>query len=1350
MPLKWTDAVLDGLQSVVSAFNPANLISDPEHKSEPGAQPGSVPDNHNHIRIPSQRIHDRAPPVVASHASITRSFNSRVQMPRSRSSPRQRKPSNVKGFLSLHDNAECDPIVLNSDEEDNHPHPPPSRKPSTQTFDYSRSHPHTVLTRAPREESKLMATVSTREPDATTIPDPMMTRKSSFVTGGHRPINTLDQPTTNNSRAEFESVMRQAPREGQLQYSISSPKVNPGPRANDHDIPNKRLKVAHPSKPGASPGSAIRVDNNSQSNIDDSPDELQLSPPSDPRPRKPALSQKQHPEAVRNGLVVGNKQVVSVDLSRLSRHTSPSPEHEDRFTKNSAKRRKQEKDHLLSSSSPVQPPFKRASRQIMSPYFGLSTKVPEPQPKIKNQSETRMETRIKGVQIGTSSSSARPRQQLRGSKLTNALLAGNFITFPLSEVVCSKLDNSNAFVIHSTPESREFDIRFQNPSLSDDSILAPFSITKIIKFFHDDNSSVIIRYPQTADGSEDLHLKFESREGAAEFRRFVQKANLQLKMLQKDEEWMNKALEIAKKQSAGRSVHLENPGPKDDLPITSQLRASTNQKAGRSHRMVDLLDAPTKEVRPPTVISGSERASGRPPAATADVQRAQQEQRAQRRTTRTKVEDPERDGLQRQTGYRQHGPDVDDSRDYADPEPQLAATGILGPRWSRDLVYPKPGKRSATVPFEDLDRLGEDEFLNDNLISFFMQYLETFMEQHNPELHKRTHFFNTYFFERLTQNAKARSIDFAAVSRWTKAINIFNRDFVVVPVNENLHWYLAIICNLPYLSDPPKEENGIQVDTTSEIGIQRQDETHTDKPQIISDVMTEWDESNMAPTTETQNSFAELSLNDSELNQIEKPPFQKKSLNKRKQPRRSLPKYALDKPIIITLDSLGMPRSGTCAILKSYIKAEAKDKQNLDIEDAAIKGMTAKGIPTQRNYSDCGLYLCMYLEQFIADPDNFVARILQREESTQLWPDHIRSEDLRTRLRDLILELHRRQEEETSSYDIPDVGSIMLGERTKSALSDTGDLPTSKEDVQQAEQGFDEFRQVPEHPHTSRTVDSFPDQRQETRDRMTSRRLTRHNETVDKADENSSQPPSSPRFSRRQQATRQRGEADIPSAKTKSPAPARKTEGLTSARFLHNSPASLVADLRQQDEEHENTKRQPRSQFNVNSDNGHKRSDSTFTEYLSGLASYAPSARDEALASYAALAQFAAPACRRSPNKSNKREENTAVKVKADSGSHFSPVSDGSLSHGQIDRKRKRNAGRTAVEIGPIVDDREIPETQQLEPSQSEEFPNTNSTSDELTPRRGKVTPSLKQAHPPIEVEDSEAEDEDLDGQMLL
>ena len=32
------------------------------------------------------------------------------------------------------------------------------------------------------------------------------------------------------------------------------------------------------------------------------------------------------------------------------------------------------------------------------------------------------------------------------------------------------------------------------------------------------------------------------------------------------------------------------------------------------------------------------------------------------------------------------------------------------------------------------------------------------------------------------------------VKRWTKKVNIFEKDFIVVPINDHQHWFVAVIC----------------------------------------------------------------------------------------------------------------------------------------------------------------------------------------------------------------------------------------------------------------------------------------------------------------------------------------------------------------------------------------------------------------------------------------------------------------------------------------------------------------------------------------------------------------------------
>lgn len=119
------------------------------------------------------------------------------------------------------------------------------------------------------------------------------------------------------------------------------------------------------------------------------------------------------------------------------------------------------------------------------------------------------------------------------------------------------------------------------------------------------------------------------------------------------------------------------------------------------------------------------------------------------------------------------------------------------------VVYPTQGIRKATVDWVDLERLDEGEFLNDNIISFYLRYfsygvpllptvltlsryLEHQLEQTNPEQLKRIYMFNTFFYDRLVSNRRrAKTVNYDAVSKWTSKVDIFSFDFVIVPINES-------------------------------------------------------------------------------------------------------------------------------------------------------------------------------------------------------------------------------------------------------------------------------------------------------------------------------------------------------------------------------------------------------------------------------------------------------------------------------------------------------------------------------------------------------------------------------------
>lgn len=113
--------------------------------------------------------------------------------------------------------------------------------------------------------------------------------------------------------------------------------------------------------------------------------------------------------------------------------------------------------------------------------------------------------------------------------------------------------------------------------------------------------------------------------------------------------------------------------------------------------------------------------------------------------------------------------------------------------WPEPIIYPSTGTNRTTVEFEDIFRLEDGEFLNDNIISFYLRYLYEYSGQNKDKVY----IFNTYFFSRLTSGVK-KDIDYEAVEKWTSKVNIFDYQYLVVPVNHSLHWYLVIIYNSSY------------------------------------------------------------------------------------------------------------------------------------------------------------------------------------------------------------------------------------------------------------------------------------------------------------------------------------------------------------------------------------------------------------------------------------------------------------------------------------------------------------------------------------------------------------------------
>jgi len=136
-----------------------------------------------------------------------------------------------------------------------------------------------------------------------------------------------------------------------------------------------------------------------------------------------------------------------------------------------------------------------------------------------------------------------------------------------------------------------------------------------------------------------------------------------------------------------------------------------------------------------------------------------------------------------------------------------------------------------------------------------------------------------------------------------------------------------------------------------------------------------------------------------------------------KKSRRKKPsqKYNPSEPILITMDSFGIPRNVETRFLKHYLCSEAEAKRGMKIEFGDLKGMNAKGLPEQPDFHNCGVYLIGYITEFARDPDRFVSRVLQREVDEEKDFADFDPSAKRAEIRSRLLAL---QEEQEAQYKI--------------------------------------------------------------------------------------------------------------------------------------------------------------------------------------------------------------------------------------------------------------------------------------------------------------------------------------------
>jgi len=69
------------------------------------------------------------------------------------------------------------------------------------------------------------------------------------------------------------------------------------------------------------------------------------------------------------------------------------------------------------------------------------------------------------------------------------------------------------------------------------------------------------------------------------------------------------------------------------------------------------------------------------------------------------------------------------------------------------------------------------------VINFYMNLL---MERNKKEGYPAVHAFSTFFYPKLISGG------YRAVTRWTKDVDLFKQDLILVPIHLRVHWTLVV------------------------------------------------------------------------------------------------------------------------------------------------------------------------------------------------------------------------------------------------------------------------------------------------------------------------------------------------------------------------------------------------------------------------------------------------------------------------------------------------------------------------------------------------------------------------------
>ena len=303
----------------------------------------------------------------------------------------------------------------------------------------------------------------------------------------------------------------------------------------------------------------------------------------------------------------------------------------------------------------------------------------------------------------------------------------------------------------------------------------------------------------------------------------------------------------------------------------------------------------------------------------------------------------------------------------------------------RCLMPPEGGSGAVEFTAADLARIAHDEFLNDTAIDYYLRWIRRELERTNPQDAERCYFFNSFFYKKLSEKhggvllpgvqEKGKTIavlqamkNYSKVKNWTRNVDIFSKDFIFVPIHDHLHWSLLVICHpgaeLPATGRRPRSSSGGGGGSNNSGGGKCGKASQSSAADVV-------DLSSNNP------------VHGSGENGTTKEEKEEEEVDPRVRPR--------PETFFLHLDSLksGHASKAPTLAVQQYLQQEWQSKSEdpeapVDSvpklwtaahsnEDGSSVERTFKGmkcirpiVPIQDNHCDCGLFVCAFVEYFVA------------------------------------------------------------------------------------------------------------------------------------------------------------------------------------------------------------------------------------------------------------------------------------------------------------------------------------------------------------------------------------------------